>query len=67
MRPRFSGRQFGLSISYGIVKDHGGTIDCESCPGLGTRFVVRLPVAPRGPLPRPADPGGVREPASPSF
>jgi two-component system NtrC family sensor kinase len=34
----------GLSISYGIVKQHGGQIDVKSAPGEGTEFVITLPV-----------------------
>ncbi|MDO9542422.1 MAG: ATP-binding protein [Kiritimatiellia bacterium] len=34
----------GLSISYGIVKDHGGSILVASEKGKGTTFIVRLPV-----------------------
>jgi len=33
----------GLSVVYGIVDAHGGTIDVTSKVGTGTTFVVRLP------------------------
>jgi PAS domain S-box-containing protein len=33
----------GLSVSYGIVKRHGGTIDVESQVGRGTTFTISLP------------------------
>lgn len=33
----------GLSVSYGIVKSHGGDIDVESARGAGAAFTVRLP------------------------
>jgi nitrogen-specific signal transduction histidine kinase len=35
----------GLSISYGIVRDHHGTIDVESRAGQGTAFTVTLSAA----------------------
>lgn len=38
------GAGIGLSISKAIVQAHGGTIHCESGPGKGSRFVVKLPL-----------------------
>jgi two-component system, NtrC family, sensor kinase len=38
-----SGTGLGLSVSYGIVKEHGGSIDVQSTPGCGTTFSVVLP------------------------
>jgi hypothetical protein len=40
------GTGLGLSITYGIVHEHDGTITCDSRPGEGTRFVLRLPLVP---------------------
>lgn len=37
------GTGMGLSISYKIIRDHGGIIKVASKPGVGTRFIVRLP------------------------
>lgn len=38
------GAGIGLSISRAIVTAHGGTIHCESRPGAGCKFIVRLPI-----------------------
>jgi len=40
------GTGLGLSVSYGIVKEHGGEISVESQPGRWTRFTILLPVSP---------------------
>jgi PAS domain S-box-containing protein len=37
------GTGLGLSVTYGIVQEHGGTLNCESQPGKGTRFRLVLP------------------------
>ena len=34
----------GLSMVYGIVKNHGGYISCSSQPNVGTTFKIYLPV-----------------------
>jgi signal transduction histidine kinase len=41
-----SGTGLGLSVSYGIIRDHQGTVEVESSVGKGTTFVLTFPVAP---------------------
>jgi signal transduction histidine kinase len=38
------GTGLGLSVSYGILQEHGGSIAVDSAPGQGTTFRVTLPV-----------------------
>ena len=40
------GTGLGLSVSYKIVQQHGGRIDVESTPGVGSRFTVWFPFKP---------------------
>ena len=35
----------GLSLSYDIIKAHGGEIKAESKEGEGSEFIIQLPVA----------------------
>jgi two-component system, NtrC family, sensor kinase len=40
---KVSGTGLGLSLSYGIIKEHGGSIDVTSHAGGGASFCVTLP------------------------
>ena len=39
------GSGIGLAMTFRIVQLHDGTIDFSSEPGIGTTFVIRLPIA----------------------
>jgi PAS domain S-box-containing protein len=42
------GTGLGTSISFGIIKDYGGTIDIDSEYGHGAKFIIRFPkIQPR--------------------
>ena len=40
-----SGTGLGLSVSYGIIENHGGQILVQSSPVYGTVFTVELPIS----------------------
>ncbi|MHB1184094.1 MAG: ATP-binding protein [Desulfobulbia bacterium] len=43
-KPAVEGTGLGLSVSYGIVKRHGGDITAKSARGKGALFVITLPI-----------------------
>jgi signal transduction histidine kinase len=49
----------GLSVVYGIIQEHGGSIYVQSKVGEGATFRVKLPLQP--PSPQPLPEGGRRE------
>jgi two-component system NtrC family sensor kinase len=50
-KPVGGGAGLGLSISYGIVREHDGSLEVESKVGQGSLFRIRLPLR----LPQPKD------------
>lgn len=50
------GTGLGLAVSWTIIQRHGGTIDVESAPGKGTRFLLHLPVGQADTVPAPPRP-----------
>ncbi len=49
-KPVGQGTGLGLSICYQIVEKHGGMLLCQSQPGEGTEFLVKLPIKQTTPL-----------------
>ncbi len=43
-KPIGQGTGLGLSLCYGVIHEHGGTIRVESEPGHGAHFIVTLPL-----------------------
>ena len=41
---KLGGTGLGLSIVKHIVQAHGGRIDVQSAPGVGTTFTIRMPL-----------------------
>ena len=43
-KPTGQGTGLGLSLSYDIIKAHGGAIKVETKEGEGSEFIIRLPL-----------------------
>ena len=43
-KPTGEGTGLGLSLSYDIIKAHGGEIKVESKDGEGTTFIIQIPL-----------------------
>ena len=43
-KPAGEGTGLGLSITYDIIKAHGGHITVESSQGVGSKFIITLPI-----------------------
>jgi two-component system NtrC family sensor kinase len=43
-KPVGQGTGLGLAISYGIIQDHRGSIEVQSEVGVGTEFIVKIPL-----------------------
>ena len=42
-KPTGQGTGLGLSLSYDIIKAHGGEIKVETTEGKGSEFIIQLP------------------------
>lgn len=44
-KPVGKGTGLGLSVSYQIITEqHGGELHCQSTPGAGTVFTIKIPI-----------------------
>lgn len=62
---REKGTGLGLPVVYGVVREHGGTIEVETEPGVGTAFHVMIPAASAAAAEHAHAPAAVEEPPRP--
>jgi two-component system NtrC family sensor kinase len=43
-KPAGEGTGLGLSVTYGIIQDHGGTISVTRAESGGAKFIIKLPI-----------------------
>jgi len=55
-KPEHEGTGLGISISQGLVKEHGGRITLDTEPGKGATFTIHLPLEEAVAPPAPAEP-----------
>jgi len=51
-KPEGEGTGLGLSVSYGIIKKHGGTIQINNADKAGVSVLIKLPLDDKRKLPR---------------
>ena len=56
-KPVGVGTGLGLSVVYGVIQRHGGSIEIGSTPGTGATFIIRLPLESPAVIPEVADQG----------
>ena len=44
-KPARQGTGLGLAVTYGIIKEHGGSIEVANRPGGGAQFRIELPLS----------------------
>ncbi len=56
-KPVGVGTGLGLSVVYGVIHRHGGSIEVSSRPETGTTFIIKLPLEPPEVIPEVAEKG----------
>ena len=56
-KPVGVGTGLGLSVVYGVIHRHGGSIEVSSRPETGTTFIIKLPLEPPEVIPEVAEQG----------